>query len=66
MSELLLNSEIFPSQSVESFHASVREHVLASISGLDPDALLAIKHLIQTGLREKNNPDAVNIREGYG
>lgn len=35
------------------------------LEGLDPTALLAVKRLIRAGLYEKNNPDAVNMRESY-
>ncbi|KAH8117549.1 ClpP/crotonase [Phellopilus nigrolimitatus] len=58
-------NKIFPQQSCESFHMSVRVHVLAQIGGLDRDAVLAIKQLIQHGLDEKNPKDAVNLRESY-
>ena len=34
--------------------------------GLDPTALLVMKGLIKRGLYEKNDPDAVNLRESYG
>lgn len=61
----LLHSKIFPAQPVEEFHASVRSHLKAELEGLDPIALLTMKKLIQTGLHEKNNPDAVNLRETY-
>ena len=33
---------------------------------LDPTALLVMKGLIKRGLYEKNDPDAVNLRESYG
>ena len=63
---LLLQSKIFPSQSTPSFHASVRNHLLEEMRGLDPKALLVMKGLIKRGLYEKNDPDAVNLRESYG
>lgn len=59
-------SEIFAEQTTESFHANVREKLLYELSGLDPKALLVVRALIRRGLHEKNDPDAVNIREGYG
>ena len=33
---------------------------------LDPTALLVMKGLVKRGLYEKNDPDAVNLRESYG
>ena len=33
---------------------------------LDPTALLIMKGLVKRGLYEKNDPDAVNLRESYG
>ena len=33
---------------------------------LDPTAILVMKGLIKRGLYEKNDPDAVNLRESYG
>ena len=33
---------------------------------LDPSALLVMKGLVKRGLYEKNDPDAVNLRESYG
>lgn len=33
---------------------------------LDPKALLIMKSLVKRGLYEKNDPDAVNLRESYG
>jgi peroxisomal 3,2-trans-enoyl-CoA isomerase len=59
-------SKIFPEQSVESFHDSVRSLLLAELAGLDPTALLVVRSLIRRGLHEKNDPDAVNLREAYG
>lgn len=59
------NSKIFPSQSTESFHAAVREHLLDALDGLDHSSILIIKALLRAGLSEKNNPDAVNLRESY-
>jgi peroxisomal 3,2-trans-enoyl-CoA isomerase len=59
-------SEIFPLQPVDAFHNAVRNKVLEELRGLDPTALLENKRLIQQGLRDKNDPDAVNMRESYG
>ncbi|THH12747.1 hypothetical protein EW146_g7404 [Bondarzewia mesenterica] len=36
-------NQIFPQQPVESFHASVREHLLEQLSGLEPTAVLGVK-----------------------
>ncbi|KAF8448004.1 ClpP/crotonase-like domain-containing protein [Boletus edulis BED1] len=58
-------NKIFPSQSTESFHAAVREHLLSELDGLDHSSVLTIKALLRAGLSEKNNPDAVNLRESY-
>jgi peroxisomal 3,2-trans-enoyl-CoA isomerase len=44
----------------------VRASLLEELRGLDPTALLAMKALIRRGLHEKNDPDAVNLRESYG
>jgi peroxisomal 3,2-trans-enoyl-CoA isomerase len=51
---------------VKSFHKVIREHVLEELRGLDPVALLTVKKLIRAGLNDKNDPDAVNLRESYG
>ncbi|KAG6878724.1 hypothetical protein C0993_011539 [Termitomyces sp. T159_Od127] len=57
---------IFPKQSVDSFHAAVRSQILEELRGLDPVALLEVKRLIRAGLKDKNDPDAVNLRESFG
>ena len=62
---IFFNSKIFPSQPTESFHAAVREHLLGELDGLDHSSVLTIKGLLKAGLSEKNNPDAVNLRESY-
>ncbi|KAG6911491.1 hypothetical protein DXG01_014565 [Tephrocybe rancida] len=59
-------SQIFPEQSTDSFHSAVRKNLLEDLQGLDPAALLEVKRLIRAGLRDKNDPDAVNLRESYG
>lgn len=59
------NSEIFPSRSDGEFRAAVRARLLEELAGLDPIALLAVKKLIKAGLTDKNDPDAVNLRESY-
>lgn len=59
-------SKIFPSQTTPSFHATVRNHLLEEMRGLDPTAILVMKSLVKRGLYEKNDPDAVNLRESYG
>ncbi|KAG6337205.1 hypothetical protein ID866_1877 [Astraeus odoratus] len=58
-------NKIFPSQSSESFHAAVRQHLLDELDMLHPSSVLSIKSLIKAGLAEKNNPDALNLRESY-
>ena len=44
----------------------MRIHLLNELNGLDPAAILSIKKLLRAGLNEKNDPDAVNLRESYG
>jgi peroxisomal 3,2-trans-enoyl-CoA isomerase len=39
--------------------------LLDELEGLEPTAILATKTLLRAGLNEKNNPDAVNLRESY-
>jgi len=58
-------NKIFPQQSCEAFHASVRNHLLEQLDGLDPVALLKSKALIQFGVNEKNSKDGTNLRESY-
>ncbi|KAJ7774774.1 ClpP/crotonase-like domain-containing protein [Mycena metata] len=58
-------NKVLPLQPWESFHAAVRAIVVEDLRGLDPAALLSVKRLIRTGLTEKNNPDATNLRESY-
>ncbi|EAU88581.1 hypothetical protein CC1G_04287 [Coprinopsis cinerea okayama7 len=58
-------NKIFPTESTESFHRTVRQEVLNELEGLDPSAVLTMKALIQAGLNEKNNMDGVNLRESY-
>ncbi|KAK0228493.1 ClpP/crotonase-like domain-containing protein [Armillaria fumosa] len=58
-------NKIFPSSSTDGFHAAVRRHLQSELEGLDPTALLSVKKLLRAGLDEKNNPDAVNLRESY-
>ena len=58
-------SEIFPEQSVESFHAAVRQRLLNQLDGLVPEAVLTVKKLIQFGINEKNSKDGTNMRESY-
>ena len=43
----------------------MRRHLLEELEGLEPTALLVTKKLLRAGLDEKNNPDAVNLRETY-
>ncbi|KAJ3972436.1 ClpP/crotonase-like domain-containing protein [Lentinula raphanica] len=58
-------NEIFQSKSTEEFHADVRTHLKQQLEGLDPAAVLAVKKLLRVGLNEKNDPNAVNLRESY-
>ncbi|TFK54933.1 ClpP/crotonase [Heliocybe sulcata] len=58
-------NRIFPQQDAASFHAAVRSMVLKQLDGLDPSALLIMKKLIRQGLNEKNDADAVNLRESF-
>ncbi|EIM89893.1 ClpP/crotonase [Stereum hirsutum FP-91666 SS1] len=58
-------NQIFPQQDVASFHRAVRDLLLSELSDLVPSSVLAVKKLIKTGLREKNDPDAVNLRESF-
>ncbi|KAJ4469487.1 ClpP/crotonase-like domain-containing protein [Lentinula edodes] len=58
-------NEIFSSKSTEEFHADVRAHLQQQLEGLDPAAVLAVKKLLRAGLNEKNDPNAVNLRESY-
>ncbi|KAK7054937.1 hypothetical protein VNI00_003400 [Paramarasmius palmivorus] len=58
-------SEIIPAQSDKELHAAVRSRLLEQLHGLDPSALLAVKKLLRAGLNDKNDPDAVNLRESY-
>ncbi|TRM58680.1 ClpP/crotonase-like domain-containing protein [Schizophyllum amplum] len=58
-------NEIFPTQSTEDFHTSIRRKVEDELRGLDPTALLTVKHLLKEGQNEKNNYDAANLREAY-
>ncbi|KAJ7583935.1 ClpP/crotonase-like domain-containing protein [Mycena floridula] len=58
-------NEILPAGSYEDFHKSVKALILDKMSGLDPQALLSVKKLIRAGLNDKNNPDAVNLRESF-
>ncbi|KAI6005982.1 ClpP/crotonase-like domain-containing protein [Pisolithus albus] len=38
---------------------------IPELEGLDLMSVLAVKYLIKAGLAEKNNPDALNLRESY-
>jgi len=59
------SSQLFPQSSVEQFHGAVREHLLKQMDQLVPEAVLGVKGLLRTGLKEKNDCDAVNLRESY-
>jgi len=56
-------NKIFTEQSVESFHKDVRACLLSDLEGLDPAAVLTVKSLLKTAAAERNNLDAVNLRE---
>ncbi|KAF7779073.1 hypothetical protein Agabi119p4_3418 [Agaricus bisporus var. burnettii] len=58
-------NKIFPQQSVESFHREVRDLLKFELQGLDPAAILKVKSLIKAGLNDKNDFDAINLRESY-
>ncbi|KAF9451075.1 ClpP/crotonase [Macrolepiota fuliginosa MF-IS2] len=58
-------NKIFPQQPVESFHKRVRQLLEAELEGLDPTAVLSAKKLIKAGLNDKNDFDAINLRESY-
>ena len=62
---LSTHSEIFPQSSVEEFHKSVSQRVVAELDGLVADAVLKTKQLLRLGLKEKNDMDSVLLREGY-
>lgn len=64
-SSLFAQSEIFPESTVEEFHTSVKQRVVAEIDGLVIEAVLKTKQLLQFGMREKNDMDSVLLREGY-
>lgn len=51
---------------MESFHKEVRQLLKAELEGLDQTAVLNAKKLIKAGLNDKNDFDAVNLRESYG
>ncbi|KAJ3500826.1 hypothetical protein NLJ89_g9619 [Agrocybe chaxingu] len=58
-------NKLFSSPDTPSFHADVYYHLLEELSGLDPKAILVMRKLIRQGIHEKNDPDAVNMRESY-
>ncbi|CAL1704861.1 unnamed protein product [Somion occarium] len=58
-------NKIFPEQSVESFHAAVRAHLLSELEGLDWTAILHVKQLLKIAQAAQNDPDATNLRESY-
>ncbi len=60
------NSKIFPLQSTDAFHETVQKHLSEQLSGLDPEAVLGVKKLLRATLRDRGDPDAVNLRESYG
>jgi peroxisomal 3,2-trans-enoyl-CoA isomerase len=48
------------------FHKEVRQLLKAELEGLNPTAVLTAKKLIKAGMNDKNDFDAVNLRETYG
>lgn len=44
-------------------HNQVTAYILSNIDSLDLDSMLLTKSLVKQGLHEKNNPDAVSVRE---
>ncbi|KXN82073.1 Enoyl-CoA delta isomerase 2, mitochondrial [Leucoagaricus sp. SymC.cos] len=58
-------NKIFPQQPVESFHKEVWNLLKAELENLDPTAVLTTKKLIKAGLNDKNDFDAINLRESY-
>lgn len=54
---------MFQEQPVESFHRAVQEHLRSELDGLVPAAVLGVKRLLKTAGAERNNLDAVNLRE---
>jgi peroxisomal 3,2-trans-enoyl-CoA isomerase len=51
---------------VESFHREVHNLLKSELEGLDPISILKVKSLIKAGLNDKNDFDAINLRESYG
>ena len=62
---MFAHSEIFLESSIEEFHKSVKQRVAAELDGLVTEAVLKTKELLRLGLKEKNDMDAVLLREGY-
>ncbi|TFK76492.1 ClpP crotonase [Pluteus cervinus] len=58
-------NKIFPLQSTDAFHKTIQKHLMEQLSGLDPEAVLGVKKLLQATLRDRGDPDAVNFRESY-
>ncbi|KAF9529611.1 ClpP/crotonase-like domain-containing protein [Crepidotus variabilis] len=58
-------NKVFHVPDVDTFHAAVRSLILSELLGLDKTALLITKSLIRKGLEDKNDMDAVNLRESY-
>jgi len=52
-----------PAEISVDLHQQVRLYLLQQIEGLDLDAMLLTKKLVKAGIHEKNNPDAVSMRE---
>ncbi|KAG2136961.1 ClpP crotonase [Suillus bovinus] len=58
-------NKIFLSKSTEEFHSAVHQHLKKELDGLVPASIFVIKALIKTGLNDKNDFHAVNLRESY-
>jgi len=52
-----------PAEIAVDLHEQVRSYLLEQIEGQDLDAMLLTKKLVKAGIHEKNNPDAVSMRE---
>jgi len=52
-----------PAEISVDLHQQVRSYLLQQIEGLDLDAMLLTKKLVKAGIQERNNPDAVSMRE---
>jgi len=58
-------NKICKATSAEQFNEVVRKEVLTELKDLVPAAVLTSKKLLQQAADERNQPDAVNLRESY-